>query len=197
MTAVANNLFLIPIGDRMAVIRPEGLATDWAWRVYERDDPSVVVDFSPLLIMNSTRHVFITIDATKYEPDKAYTLQILDNALSVEEEGDFQVFRAAFGRDAAVDFNQINAQIKLALGLAGLNNRVEHSNHDPVTGIPLRSVLTIYTDEELSDVLARYTLIRSLDAVGLVTGEVQFRTEYDPSAIPPCPSNPSEPSAPF
>lgn len=197
MTATVNNLFLIPIGDRMPVIRSDALATDWAWRVVERDDPSVVVDFSPLLIMNATRHVFITIDATKYQPDVAYTLQVLDNSLAVDSEGDFQVFRAAFGRDAAVDFNTINAQIKLALGLAGLNNRVEHSQHDPVTGIPTRADITIYTDEELSDVLARYVLLRKLDAVGLVTGEVQFRTEYDPSAIPPCPSNPSEPSAPF
>jgi len=196
MTLVANNLFLVPLGERMAVVRPLSLGTDWAWEIVHRDDPSIVVDFSAVLISNATRHVFTTISADKYTPDEPYELRIKDSGLSVVETGDFQVTRAVFGADAAADFHTINAQVKLALGLSGMNTRVTHSNHDRVTGIPLRSEFQVYVDENMVDLLAKYVLLRRLSAVGLVIGEVMFRTEYDPSAIIPCPSS-SAPSAPF
>ena len=193
MTMTVANLLLLAKGTRFPVTRPKSLTTDWAWRVVEALDPSEVVDSSASLITNSTRHQLIDIDE-RYSVDVEYEIQIMNDIGATVSFGSFQICQAVFGPDDAVNFYELNAQLKLAVGLAGLNTRVVNNTADPVTGIPMDATIYIYTDETLTRQLAQYRILRSLNAVGQVIGEIMFREMYDPSAIPACPSENSEPS---
>lgn len=182
MSLTCTNLFWFPIGERMAIVRPDNLATDWTWQIVKRDDPSVVVDFGVSLIANATRHVFLEISSLDYDVDTVYELRILNDSSTVVSTGEFMCVRAAFGPDAMVDWADVNSEVKLALGLAGLNRRVKVTSHDPTTGIALREEWTLYDDESMSTVLAEYVLLRRLHATGIVIGEVMIRTSFEPSA---------------
>lgn len=181
-TATVSSLFTAILGKKMLIVRPLLLATDWQWEIRERDNPSVVKDFSPSLILNATRHVFVNID-TDYEVNVAYELRVMDNVGAVELDGVFTVEQADFG--TAPDFSLFNAKLRLALGLAGLDVRWEHRSHDRVSGIPLESHFEVFTDSTLTVVLARGVLKRRLNAVSMVVGEVMYLTFFDPDALLP------------
>lgn len=172
-TKAATNLLWLPQGERFPVIRPQLLATDWTWDVVERDDPTTVKDFSPATVLNATRYQFIDID-DRYSVDVAYRVRVYDSTPSIVDQGDFQVVKGTFGSADLTTLVGLNAQLDLALGLAGLNVRWEHLSHDRRTGIPVRSRLTIYSDNTLSEILATYILRRRLNSVGQVVGEIQY-----------------------
>lgn len=194
MPLSVDNMLILPKGIRFPVIRPDSLLTDWGFMVVERDDQSEVLDMADSLIPNSTRHYFISID-DRYSVDVVYQVNVTNNIGAVQSFGLFQVVQATFGPDDAANFYELNAQLKLAVGLAGLNTRIVHDAIDSVTGIPTTSTLYIYTDETFSYELARYRIKRRLNKVGQVIGEIMYRVMYDPSSLPVCPSEPSaEPS---
>lgn len=182
---VAGNLLWLPTGTQFPVVRPDSLATDWHWRIFERDAPANVLDYSQTLISNSQRWVFAPID-NRYQTGTVYRVRILNNALATVVEGDFQIVKAVFGADAAVDFHQINMSLRIAAGLAGLNQKIDYLEHDPITGIPMRARITIYDDETLSAVLATYDLRRRLNDVAQVVGEVQYRTFLNQDLFDAC-----------
>ena len=136
------------------------------------------------LIPNATRHVFVTLD-DRYDVNVVYELRIFNDVAAVQLTGDFQCYRAAIGPLSAVDFDGINAQLRLSAGLLGLNSRWVFSSFDPATGFPMSGTLTIYGQSDLSKILAVYKMRRRLNKVRQVVGEVMWNTYYDPTAILP------------
>lgn len=181
-TATVSSLFTGLLGGNLLITRPTTLATDWQWTIRERDNPSIVKAFSPSLIPNLTRHQLHSLD-DRYEVNVVYELVISNDIGAEVLSGDFTVEQADFGIEP--DFTSINAKLRLALGLAGVDVRWEHITHDPATGIPLLSRFTIYTDATLATVLARGELRRRLNDNSMVAGEIQNVTFYDPDALFP------------
>lgn len=172
---VVDNMLWVPRGSRLAVIRPDTLATDWTWKIVERDAPSTVLDYKTINLPNAQRHDFALI-GTQYVLDVTYTIQILNNVSIVVETGDFQVTEAVFGPSAVTDFTAINDQLQLALGLAGANMKSTVQAWDPATGLPMDIEITVYTDETLTTILGVWRLRRRLDAVSRVVAEICYPT---------------------
>jgi hypothetical protein len=181
MSLSVSDVFSIAAGERLLVPRPLSLATDWSWQIREKDNPAIVKDFSAL-ISNATRHQLVEMDS-RYEVDVKYQVRVFDDTNAVVDTMDFWIERASFGTASVPDFTEFNTNLRLALGLAGLDSRWDFSNYDAATGIPLRGVLTVYTDKTLSVVLAKYVLTRRLNAARQVVGEVQRQTYFDPDAL--------------
>lgn len=178
----AVTMLQMPLGTRLAIVRPEGLLSDWRWQIRERDNPAVVKDTAVALILNATRHVFVLLDS-RYEPDVVYEIRIFNDAAAEVASGTFQCYRAAIGPLSAIDFAGLNAQLRLIAGLQGLNSRWVFHTYDAATGIPMSGTLTIYGQSGLSKVLAIYKMRRRLNKVRQVIGEIMFQTYYDPTAI--------------
>lgn len=173
--AEVTNLRWIPQGQtQFPVIRPYSLATDWTFQIVDREHPATVLDYPPTAIANSRRHYMVAID-DRYSVDTPYRINVYNDVPAIVAYGDFQIVRGVFDATSNTSLAQINNQLRLALGLAGLNARWQIISHDVRTGIPTEARLTVYTDETLTDILATYVMKKRLSDLGLVLGEVQFQ----------------------
>lgn len=181
-TLSVTSVLTVSIGEKLPIIRPASLLTDWRWRIREKDNPTVVAQDSAAVIANGTRHVLLTLD-DRYTPGTEYELLILDPTATIQAQGSFLVQRADFGAASNVDFSSFNSKLMLAYGLSGPNSRWEFTQYDSVTGIPLQGTLNVYTDSDMNTLLAQYKLKRRLNKVGQVVAERMVETYYDEDAL--------------
>ena len=169
-----TNLLWLPAGRQFYVVRPYTLATNWDYKVVLVSDPLTVLDQSTVSIAAGQRHVIIDID-DRYDVDIEYRVYIYNNVPAIVAQGDFQVVRGKFDSTSTTLLTDINDQLALAAGLAGLNVKREVVTRDRVTGIPLEEDITVYTDETQSSILAVYKTKRRLNDSRQVVGEVMFQ----------------------
>jgi len=169
-----NNLLWLVMGHRAPVIRPEDLATDWTFTITDTIS-GAVMDFSPVTILNVIRHYFVAIDS-RYSVDRSYTVRIFNNVPVQVDSGEFQVVRGIWDLLTTTLLDGINDQLRLALGLAGMNIKRIVMAESVITGAPTHVDIELYNDAALNDLLATYTLKRRFNSVGLTVGEVMYQT---------------------
>lgn len=172
-TMTTSNLFWAVMGHKLLIVRPESLATDWSWKIVERAVPTNVIDYATSNILNVTRHVLVDIDS-KFLVDVPYRVQVLDSVPAVVAEGDMQVVQGAFDGVSQTSLATVQANIQLALGLAGGNMRTVVLARDAATGAWSDVRATLYTDETATSVLAVYRIKRRFNKYRQVVGEVSY-----------------------
>jgi len=151
----------------------------WSWQITDTPEPgggpaSVLISSGSIAFNASTfEHNFeiftIDLSSTVLIPGQRYTLNILDNTLSVVDSGEFDIFDidlAVTGGLAAT----INELIKVGLGLHGENSKLV--NDEVRFGIPTIQTLTIFDDETLQSIFKTVDIRRYLDETNRILAEV-------------------------